>query len=155
MRNVCFNKWSHVVEKLQKSDWRNVKRRNFTKLVQIWGQTHLVCSVQNDKRQNGCVALPEFATKSNKRKLTQTITSPRKGHHSVGRINSDESSSSKRRLRCRICKKKTSYKCARCSDPLVLCSNETGRDCWNEYHQAREYDVASSQSQAESQEIEN
>ena len=113
------------------------------------------------KMTNGRMSVlhyPSLKPRSNKRKLEQTITSPRKGHHSVERITSEESTGSKRRLRCRICKKKTSYKCSKCSnpgDPLVLCSIETGRHCWNTYHLAREYDVASSQSQTGSQEIED
>eukprot|EP00795_Rhopilema_esculentum_P004046 gene4046-20219_t len=109
------------------------------------------------KMTNGTMAVlhyPNYKPRSNKRKLAQTITSPRKGHHSIDRITPDESTGSKRRLRCRICKKKTSYKCAKCSspgDPLALCCIDTGRDCWNTYHLAREYDIDSSQSQPTSQ----
>ena len=47
------------------------------------------------------------------------------------------------------------FKFSNPGDPLVLCSIETGRHCWNTYHLAREYDVASSRSQAGSQEIED
>ena len=87
-----------------------------------------------------------------KRKLAMTVTSPRKGRHEVERITNAETSSQTQRLKCRICKRKTSYKCSKCSrpgDPLVLCSIQTGRQCWNEYHVAREYDIPSSQSQEE------
>ena len=93
---------------------------------------------------------PKVRLRTNKRSLEMTLASPRKGRHEEERISASESTSRERRLKCRMCHKKTSFKCLKCSspdDPLVLCSNKTGRNCWNEYHIAREYDLPSSQSQ--------
>lgn len=89
---------------------------------------------------------------NHRRKLAHTITSPRKGCHDTERISTDETTCKSQRLRCRICKRKSSYKCRKCSsrgEPLVLCSAKTGRQCWNEYHVTREYDLPSSQSQSQ------
>ena len=84
--------------------------------------------------------------------LAMTVTSPRKGTYNIQRISSKDSSSKDQRLKCRICGKKTSFKCSKCSSPgdhLVICCPDTGRQCWNQYHITREYDLPSSQSQEE------
>eukprot|EP00794_Sanderia_malayensis_P004514 gene4514-biopygen3674 len=102
---------------------------------------------------NGKHAVLHYPTgklSTKKRSLEATITSPKKGRHDNKRITSSESSSKECRLKCRICHKKTSFMCGKCSspgEPLPLCSTETGRYCWNEYHVAREFDVASNNSQ--------
>ena len=82
--------------------------------------------------------------------LTMTVTSLKKGTHNIQRISLKNSSSKDQRLKCRICDKKTSFKCSKCSspgDPLVICCPDTDRQCWNQYHITREYDLPSSQSQ--------
>ena len=65
-----------------------------------------------------------------RRPLRSTLMSPRKGSHAAGKILQSETSSEDRRLRCRICKRKSSFKCTKCSSaghPLVLCSPNTQR----------------------------
>ncbi len=99
---------------------------------------------------NEVLHYPKARMRTTKRPLEMTITSPRKGRHEEERISANECKSNERRLKCRICHKKTSFKCQKCSsqnDPLVLCSGKTGRNCWNKYHVAREFDIPSSQSQ--------
>ena len=85
-----------------------------------------------------------------RRPLTSTLMSQRKGSHAAGKILESETASVDRRLRCRICKRKSSFKCMKCSSdghPLVLCSSSTQRQCWNQYHVQREFDLLSSQLQ--------
>ena len=104
---------------------------------------------------NGTAQILHYPTtkpRAKERSLEATLTSPRKGSHALKRISASESSSKEGRLKCRICHKKTSFMCSKCSspgDPFALCSPETGKDCWNEFHIAREYDIPSSQSQEE------
>ncbi len=106
------------------------------------------------KKTNGrdeILHYPGNKQRNHRRMLSATLMSPRKGHHKLIRISADETSSKRCRLRCRMCNNKTSFKCDKCSspgDPLVLCEPKaTGRQCWNEYHVRREYDLPSSQSQ--------
>ena len=68
-------------------------------------------------------------------------------------LEASDTRSKDRRLKCRICLKKTSYKCDKCSgtgDPFAICKPAIS-DCWNDYHLKREYDVPSSQSEVQSQ----
>ena len=105
------------------------------------------------KKTNGrdeVLHYPFNKQRHHRRKLATTLASPRKGHHDSARITADETSSKRCRLKCRMCSKKTSFKCAKCSnpgDPLALCESKNGRQCWNEYHVRREFDIPSSQSQ--------
>ena len=105
------------------------------------------------KMTNGRVDVLHYPTiklQTKKTPLETTLSSPRKGHHEVQRITAGETASKERRLKCRICHKKTSFKRQKCSssgDTLALCSYQTGRDCWNKHQVAREFDVPSSQSQ--------
>ncbi len=85
-----------------------------------------------------------------RRPLTSTLMSPRKGSHAAGKILESETASVDLRLICQICKRKSSFKCMKCSSdghPLDLCSSSTQRQCWNQYHVQREFDLQSSQSQ--------
>ena len=69
------------------------------------------------------------------------------------RLEASDTHSKDRRLKCRICSKKTSYKCDKCSgtgDPFAICKPAIS-DCWNDYHLKHEYDVSSSQSAVQSQ----
>eukprot|EP00794_Sanderia_malayensis_P001103 gene1103-biopygen337 len=99
---------------------------------------------------------PSDKPRGKKRSLESALASPRKGRHEEKRISAEESSSKEKRLKCRICHKKTSFCCKKCSgpgDPFALCSNTRGRDCWNKFHAAREFDLPSSQSQENEEEI--
>ena len=83
------------------------------------------------------------------RSLAMTVTSPRKGTHNIKEF---PRKIVQAKIKCRICGKKTLFKCSKCSspgDPLVICCPDTGRQCWNQYHITREYDLPSSQSQEE------
>ena len=85
-----------------------------------------------------------------RKRLASTLMSPRKGSHAAGKILRSETTSRDQRLRCRICKRKSSFKCMKCSSdghPLVLCPANSQRQCWNDYHIQREFDLHSSQSQ--------
>ncbi len=103
--------------------------------------------------RNGSAQVLHYPTMkpcAKKRSMQSTIASPRKGSHQAKRISAAESSSRGCCLKCRICHKKTSSMCSKCSGPgeqLELCLPAMGRDCWNDHHAARKYDIPSSQSQ--------
>ena len=60
------------------------------------------------------------------------------------------------RQKCRVCERKTSFKCKNCSsvdEPIPLCSRAMKDGvCWEKFHAHRTFDVQSSQSQNASQE---
>ena len=93
---------------------------------------------------------PMNVQKKHRKPLASTMMSPRKGSHAAGKSSLSETSSRDQRLRCRICKRNSSFKCIKCSTvghTLVLCSPNNRRQCWNNYHVSRGFDLHSSQSQ--------
>ena len=75
------------------------------------------------------------------------------GSHNEERITGGDTSSERKRLRCYVCKAKTSFKCGKCSRPgkiVAFCRPSSGKTCWNDVHGLREYDIQSSQSAVES-----
>ena len=91
-----------------------------------------------------------------RRKLENVLSSPRKGFHLQVKLTDVDTPSKDGRLKCRVCGRKTSYKCKTFSavdDPISLCSRAIkDRVCWENFHAHRTYDVQSSQSQNASQE---
>ena len=69
-------------------------------------------------------------------------------HHSTQLVETDTKSKNKQR-RCKVCTKKTCYKCGKCSkpgQPLALCK-EGLTDCFARFHSEHLYDLPSSISQ--------
>ena len=80
------------------------------------------------------------------RSIYSLIHSPRKGTHTQSKI---DSSNSKKQLRCRECRNRTTFKCEKCSSFGVVvtqCGRERNdKDCWRQYHNKRAFDLPSSQ----------
>ena len=84
------------------------------------------------------------------RRLENVLSSPRKGSHSLVKLTDVDTPSKDGRLKCRVCGRKTSLKCNKCSsvvEPISLCCRAIkDRVCWENLHAHRTYDIQSSQS---------
>ena len=89
------------------------------------------------------------------RRTTQDVLmSPRRGQHDQERMSAVDAPNGDKRLRCRQCRAKTGYKCTKCSTStsavaLFQFKQNSERQCWNEWHSQREYDLRNSQSYGE------
>ena len=122
--HTLWRNFPHLMEGLSK-DAMSQSQFRFS-IIRVW---YAVCCFQDDKWKNGSTSLSWVSACCKQRKLDQTLMSPRKDRHHVERIGSSDSSAKRCRLKCRVCKRKSSHKCGKCSnpgDPLVLCSYEIG-----------------------------
>ena len=79
--------------------------------------------------------------------LAMTVTSPRKGTHNIHTFFKQRSTPQMPHMwQENIIQIQQVFKPW---GPLVICCPYTGRQCWNQYHITREYDLPSSQSQEE------
>ena len=83
-----------------------------------------------------------------RRTTQEVLLSPRRGHHDQERMSAVDAPNDEKRIRCRKCSSKTGYKCTKCSSLtcVMLCQHKSGgKQCWNEWHTKRKFDLVASQ----------
>ena len=132
----------HLLEGLSKDSTSQSEFR--LAIIRIWYVMYKKTNCRNE-----ILHYPFNKQSHHRRKLVTTLASPRKGHHDSARITSDETSINRCWLKCRMCSKKTSFKCAKCSNPCLwlFVNRRMDGSARMNIHVRREFDIPRSQSQ--------